>query len=84
MNAATEPDVSVIVATYNRCEVLRGALESLLDQEASGTTYEVIVADNNSTDDTRRVVDGTVSFATGTAHEYAERCCSNNRQDTSV
>ncbi|HEX5890447.1 MAG TPA: glycosyltransferase [Pyrinomonadaceae bacterium] len=57
MNAATEPDVSVIVATYNRCEVLRGALESLLDQETAGTTYEVIVADNNSTDDTRRVVE---------------------------
>ena len=57
MNAATEPDVSVIVATYNRCEVLRGALESLLDQETARTTYEVIVADNNSTDDTRRVVE---------------------------
>ena len=49
------PDVSVIVATYNRCEVLRGALDSLLHQETGGTTYEVIVADNNSTDDTRRV-----------------------------
>lgn len=57
MNAATEPDVSVIVATYNRCEVLRGALESLLHQQTAGTTYEVIVADNNSTDDTRRVVE---------------------------
>ena len=55
--AAKEPDVSVIVATYNRSEVLRGALESLLHQEAGGTTYEVIVTDNNSTDDTRRVVE---------------------------
>jgi glycosyltransferase involved in cell wall biosynthesis len=57
MNAAKEPDVSVIVATYNRCEILRGALESLLHQETRGTKYEVIVADNNSTDDTRRVVE---------------------------
>jgi glucosyl-dolichyl phosphate glucuronosyltransferase len=57
MNAATEPDVSVIVATYNRCEILRGALDSLLHQETAGTKYEVIVADNNSTDDTRRVVE---------------------------
>lgn len=57
MNAATEPDVSVIVATYNRCEILRGALESLLHQQTAGTTYEVIVADNNSTDNTRRVVE---------------------------
>lgn len=57
MTATKEPDVSVIVATYNRSEVLRGALESLLHQETAGTTYEVIVADNNSTDDTRRVVE---------------------------
>jgi glucosyl-dolichyl phosphate glucuronosyltransferase len=56
-SAAQEPDVSVVVATYNRCEVLRGALESLLHQKTTGTTYEVIVADNNSTDDTRRVVE---------------------------
>ena len=56
-SAAKEPDVSVIVATYNRCEVLRGALDSLLHQQTAGTTYEVIVADNNSTDDTRRVVE---------------------------
>ena len=52
-----EPDVSVIVATYNRAEVLRGALDSLWHQDAAGTSYEVIVADNNSTDDTRRVVE---------------------------
>lgn len=56
-SAAKEPDVSVIVPTYNRCEVLRGALESLLRQETAGTKYEVIVVDNNSTDDTRRVVE---------------------------
>lgn len=56
-SAAKEPDVSVILATYNRCDVLRGALESLLNQEGDGTTYEVIVVDNNSTDETRPTIE---------------------------
>jgi len=51
-----EPEVSVVVATYNRCEILPGTLESLINQEGE-TAYEVIVVDNNSTDDTRRVID---------------------------
>jgi glycosyltransferase involved in cell wall biosynthesis len=57
MSATKEPGVSVIVATYNRCEFLRGTLDSLMNQEYVGTDYEVIVVDNNSTDDTRRTVE---------------------------
>ena len=51
----TEPEVSVVVATYNRCEILPGTLESLINQEGT-TAYELIVVDNNSTDDTRNVI----------------------------
>ena len=51
-----EPEVSVVVATYNRCEILPGTLESLINQEGE-TSYELIVVDNNSTDDTRNVID---------------------------
>src|SRR5215213_404369 len=51
-----EPEVSVVVATYNRCEILPGTLESLINQEGE-TAYEVIVVDNNSTDDTRNVIE---------------------------
>jgi glucosyl-dolichyl phosphate glucuronosyltransferase len=51
-----EPEVSVVVATYNRCEILPGTLESLINQEGE-TAYEIIVVDNNSTDDTRNVID---------------------------
>jgi glucosyl-dolichyl phosphate glucuronosyltransferase len=54
---AKVPDVSVIVATYNRCEVVRGAVESLMNQDSRGTSYEVIVVDNNSTDETRRTLE---------------------------
>lgn len=57
MNPAMKPDVSVVIATYNRCEILGGALESLLHQETPGLTYEVVIVDNNSTDDTLRVIE---------------------------
>jgi len=56
-SAAKEPEVSVVIGTYNRCDVLRGALESLLTQDSGGADYEVIVVDNNSTDDTRTMVE---------------------------
>ncbi len=47
--------ISVIVATYNRSGVLRGALEALAAQEDPGVPVSVVVADNGSTDDTRAV-----------------------------
>lgn len=50
-------DVSVIVCTYNRCESLRRALRSIASQEMpAGVSWEVVVVDNNSTDDTVAVV----------------------------
>lgn len=50
-------DVSVVVGTYNRCQRLVGAIESLIAQEPNGVRFEIIVVDNNSTDDTRKVVE---------------------------
>ncbi|MGH7365182.1 MAG: glycosyltransferase [Candidatus Rokuibacteriota bacterium] len=50
-------DVSVVITTYNRAEVLPHALEGLLRQEAPDLRYEVVVVDNNSTDSTRAVVE---------------------------
>ena len=49
-------DVSVIIPTYNRAESLRETLESLVNQQANGCHYEVIVVDNNSGDHTKKVV----------------------------
>lgn len=54
-------DISIIVSTYNRCEVLRGALERMLAQEAKGIKYEIIAVDNNSTDDTRSVIESLIA-----------------------
>lgn len=56
-SAASDVAVSVIVPTVNRCHWLREALETLADQEiGDGLTYEIIVVDNNSTDQTASVV----------------------------
>jgi len=49
-------DVSVVVPTRNRAQLLRAALTSLLAQRESGVRYEVLVVDNNSTDDTKETV----------------------------
>ena len=51
----TTVDVSVVISTYNRCSLLARALESLQHQETADVSYEILVVDNNSTDETRDV-----------------------------
>lgn len=52
-------DITVIVCTYNRCRDLAGALESIAaSQVASSVSWEILVVDNGSTDQTRHVIDG--------------------------
>jgi CelD/BcsL family acetyltransferase involved in cellulose biosynthesis/GT2 family glycosyltransferase len=48
--------LSVIVPTFNRARALGETLESLINQQVE-PPYEIIVVDNNSTDDTRAVVE---------------------------
>lgn len=50
-------DVSVVMCTYNRGEMLRDALASLANQDAGATSFEVIIVDNNSTDSTKAIVE---------------------------
>lgn len=52
--------VSVVVCTYNRAQLLENCLQSLDKQSIDRKTYEVIVVDNNSTDDTQSVVKKTI------------------------
>lgn len=49
------PDVSVVVPAFNAATTIEEQLEALRTQETT-RTFEVIVADNGSTDDTRDVV----------------------------
>jgi glycosyltransferase involved in cell wall biosynthesis len=48
--------LSVVLPTFNRAACLRRAISALLRQTADPRSYEVIVVDNNSTDDTREAV----------------------------
>ena len=51
--------LDILIATYNRCELLGRALRSLLDSSVPpGAEVCVTVIDNNSTDATRQVVEG--------------------------
>jgi glycosyltransferase involved in cell wall biosynthesis len=53
----SEPDISIVVCTYNRAELLRGALTSLLKLATDGAfKYEIVVIDNASTDGTPQVI----------------------------
>jgi glucosyl-dolichyl phosphate glucuronosyltransferase len=49
--------ISIVVCTYNRCSLLESAVKSLMQQTVSKNLYEVIVIDNNCTDDTKNVVE---------------------------
>lgn len=48
--------LSVVVCTYNRCQLLKTCLDSLVNQTLPHSGYEIIVIDNNSTDDTQKFV----------------------------
>jgi glycosyltransferase involved in cell wall biosynthesis len=63
------PALSVVVCTYNRAHLLGGALDALVGQEPGTPPYEVIVVDNNSTDETRAVVDGRQTSVVRYMHE---------------
>jgi glycosyltransferase involved in cell wall biosynthesis len=51
--------ISVILSTYNHCQSLARTLESVAASRLpSAVTWEVLVVDNNSSDQTREVVEG--------------------------
>ena len=52
-----EPELSVIVATHNRRELIVRCLESLAAQEADPGRFEVVVADDGSSDGTAAAVE---------------------------
>jgi glycosyltransferase involved in cell wall biosynthesis len=56
-DAAQHIDISVVIPTYNRARQLPSLLDALVQQEARGVVYEIIVVDNNSPDDTKTVVE---------------------------
>lgn len=47
--------LSIVIPTKNRAEMLRKVLQSIADQKADQSIYEVLVIDNGSTDETKVV-----------------------------
>jgi glycosyltransferase involved in cell wall biosynthesis len=48
--------ISVIIPTFNRCKYIREAIDSVLNQEAPDVSIEIIVVDDGSTDNTKKVL----------------------------
>ncbi|MEX0906079.1 MAG: glycosyltransferase [Balneolaceae bacterium] len=51
------PEFSFIICTYNRAQYLRDTLDSLLSIEPPPVRVEILVVDNNSTDETQVLAD---------------------------
>lgn len=58
------PDATVVIATRDRADFLRASLECLGRQTAAGR-FDVVVADNGSTDDTAAVIRSAAPLARG-------------------
>lgn len=72
----TLPFVSVVIPVYNDPEGIRRCLESVTNQTYPDDAYEVIVVDNNSSDETPAVVREfpvTLCFETNVQSSYAAR-----------
>lgn len=54
-NKKDYPFVSIIIPTYNRANLIKRAINSILDQ--SYINYEIIVVDDGSTDNTKEVIE---------------------------
>jgi glycosyltransferase involved in cell wall biosynthesis len=77
-------DVSVVVPTFNRRQLLQRTLESLLQQQSGSVRYEVLVVDNNSTDDTRAVVDALTRRWRGVRYLFEPRCGVSHARNTGI
>jgi glycosyltransferase involved in cell wall biosynthesis len=57
MKPVSHPKISIIIPTYNACALLRESLLSLVLQRMAPAEFEVIVADDGSSDETATVVE---------------------------
>ncbi len=50
-------DITVIIPTYNRCEILKLCLQKLCNQTLAKDKYEIIIVDDGSQDETKKVTE---------------------------
>ena len=63
-------DISIIIPTYNRARSVGITIESFLNQNYPKNKYEIIIADNNSSDDTKQVIENYTDNAMGVSVTY--------------
>jgi glycosyltransferase involved in cell wall biosynthesis len=73
LTGSTVPDVSVVISTYNRAEVLPRAIQSLLEQDLDPARFEIVIVDNNSSDDTRQTVEAILGKAPNLRYVFEGR-----------
>jgi glycosyltransferase involved in cell wall biosynthesis len=56
MSTGINPFISLVVCTYNRCDLLAFCLQALSNQSVANEVFEVLVVDNNSSDRTQELV----------------------------
>ncbi len=54
--ADSRPLISVVIATYNRCESLLRCVASFAEQSLAPDRYEIVVVNDGSTDDTAQAI----------------------------
>ena len=65
---------SVIIPAYNRGDIIGKTIQSLINQEFSAESYEILICDNNSTDNTKEVVENFSKNNRGVKiHYYLEK-----------
>jgi glucosyl-dolichyl phosphate glucuronosyltransferase len=55
VNGMKKPSISVVICVYNGASRMKACLQSLAEQTASADRFEVIIIDNNSSDDSYAV-----------------------------
>lgn len=58
MTASDRPDLSVIIAARDAAATIGEQLDALVNQKWANGSWEIVVADNGSTDGTQAIVDG--------------------------
>jgi glycosyltransferase involved in cell wall biosynthesis len=62
--------VSIVIATHNRSTLLAGTLAALAGQHWPRDRFEIVVADNRSSDDTRHTVESAAARAAAPSIRY--------------
>lgn len=77
-NSGNDIAMSVVIPTFNRREVLLTALRALLNQTLRGHCYEILVADDGSSDGTGEAVNALAAIAPlPIIYSWAENCGAN-------